>query len=121
MRKLNFTVVDDDAHVLFFVKNVLRKTFPKCHIAAFDDGVEALEHVKSSGADILITDHKMTHMNGAELIRNLRADRFTGPIIMISSSPNAKDEGLAAGATVYMEKDPSMVKLTEVVQKLIHL
>jgi DNA-binding response OmpR family regulator len=58
-------------------------------------------------------------MDGAELIRELRNEGYIRPIVMISSSPNAKEEGLAAGATAYMEKDPSMRRLPDVVKALL--
>jgi two-component system response regulator ChvI len=119
MRKLKFTIVDDDEHVLFFVERTLRQGFPDSELLTFTDGSEALKYVRSNGTDVLITDHKMTRMDGAELIRELRKDGYTGPIVMISSSPHAKEEGLAAGATAYIEKDPSMARLPEVVKTLL--
>jgi two-component system response regulator ChvI len=119
MRKLKFAIVDDDTHVLFFAERVLRKGFPKSDIVTFTDGTEALEYLRSNHTDVLVTDHKMAHMDGAELIRELRNDGYTGPIVMVSNSPRAKEEGLAAGATAYLEKDPSMRGLPDVVRALL--
>src|SRR5687768_12503846 len=114
-----FAVVDDDTHVLFFVERALREAFPKSEIATFHDGAEALLHIKSDNTDLLITDHSMARMNGAELIHKLRENGFSLPIIMISSSPDALKEGTAAGATVFMEKLTAMKGLSDVVKSLL--
>src|ERR1043166_134162 len=95
-----FTVVDDDLHVLFFVERALREAFPEASISTFTDGCEALDHIQHSGTDLLITDHSMHRMNGAELIRALRKDGSHLPIIMVSSSPYAKEAGTTSGADV---------------------
>src|SRR5688572_19810746 len=114
-----FTVVDDDKHILFFVERILRAEFPNCEISTFHDGSEALHSIRAANTDLVITDHKMDRMNGAELIRNLRDRGLTVPIVMISSSPYAKEEGLAAGATAYLEKDSTMFGLAKVVKSLL--
>jgi CheY-like chemotaxis protein len=116
--KPRFTVVDDDSHVLFFVERALRDAFPQSEIKVFHDGREALDHVRKGQTDVLITDHCMAHMSGAQLIKTLRNDGFTLPIVMISNSPHAEEEGTAAGATAYFEKDAAMKGLPEIIRAL---
>jgi CheY-like chemotaxis protein len=114
-----FTIVDDDSHMLFFVERALRSAFPQATITAFTDGLEALDHVRNAGTDLLITDHSMTHMNGAELIRQLRQDGLDLPIIMISSSPYAQEAGEKAGATKFIEKGDAVRVLPGMVEELL--
>ena len=54
------------------------------------DGAQALARVRDnpSGFDIVITDHHMPLMNGVELVEALRADHFTGKILVFSSEAN---------------------------------
>lgn len=114
------TVVDDDIKMLYLVEHALMTAFPEVKITTHTDGADALQHIRKLGTDLLITDHSMTHMNGADLIRELRADGSKLPIIMISNSPNAKEEGTAAGASIFMEKGEAMTRLPEIVRELLH-
>ena len=114
-----FTVVDDDSHVLFFVERALAEAFPESVIKTFTDGEDALHHVVKAGTDMLITDHSMTHMNGADLIRELRSRGSNIPMIMISSSPHALEEATTAGATRFMDKGEAMKQLVEAVRELL--
>ena len=112
-------VVDDDEKMLFLVAHALMTAFPEAKITTHNDGADALQHIRKVGTDLLITDHSMTHMNGAELIRELRAEGSKLPIIMISNSPNAREEGTAAGANTFMEKGEAMARLPQAVRELL--
>ena len=113
------TIVDDDLNTLFLVERALKEAFPDARITTLTDGSDALQHIRKIGTDLLITDHSMAHMNGADLIRELRAEGSNLPIIMISNSPNAKEEGSAAGANQFMEKGQAMSNLPEAVRALL--
>ena len=112
-------IVDDDAKMLFLVEHALKAAFPEVSITTMTDGLDALQYIRETGTDLLITDHSMRHMNGADLIRELRAEGSKLPIIMISNSPNAKEEGAAAGADTFMEKGEAMARLPQAVRELL--
>jgi DNA-binding response OmpR family regulator len=114
-----FMIVDDDLKTLFLVEHALKAAFPEARITTLTDGSDALQTIRKMGTDLLITDHSMTHMNGADLIRELRAEGSNLPIIMISNSPNAEEEGNAAGANQFMEKGQAMSHLPEAVRTLL--
>src|SRR6185436_20317295 len=114
-----FTVVDDDSHVLFFVERALADAFPGSNIITFTDGDDALNYLTETGTDMLIPDHSMMHMDGADLIRELRSRGSKIPLIMISSSPNAQVAAEAAGVTLFMEKTQAMKNLVEAVRDLL--
>ena len=59
-------------------------------IETVGDGAEALERLAKSLADydLLITDHHMPRLNGLELVRQARALRYPGKIIIFSSELN---------------------------------
>jgi DNA-binding response OmpR family regulator len=119
--KCHFTIVDDDPHILFFVEHALRKSFPHSHIVKFSDGSAALRHIESAGTDLVVTDHSMPTMNGADLIRELRMKGHTLPIVMVSNSPDAQEEGTRAGATVFINKGHVLTELGAVVERLLAL
>jgi len=112
-------IVDDDTKMLFLVEHVLKTAFPEARITTMTDGVDALQHIRKTGTDLLITDQSMAQMNGSELIRELRAEGSKLPIIMISNSPNAKEDGGAAGANTFMEKGEAITRLPQAVRDLL--
>ncbi len=112
-------IVDDDIKMLFLVEHALKAAFPDANITTLTDGSDALQHIRKVGTDLLITDHSMLRMTGADLIRVLRSEGSKLPIIMISNSPNAREEGNAAGANTFMEKGEAMALLPEAVRTLL--
>ena len=81
-----------------------------------EDGLEALELVRTSGAQILISDYHMPHMNGIELtraVRGLNLDHYVH-IIMITGNEHATlgAEALEAGADDFLPKgnDPARLQ-----------
>jgi DNA-binding NtrC family response regulator len=98
------TVVDDDAHTLFFVRRTINETMPDAEVVCFNSPRQAFEYICKIGSDLLITDHGMGEMSGTELILALRAKSLRLPVIMISSDPNTRTEALAAGACEFLGK-----------------
>lgn len=87
-----------------------------------EDGQQALEKLKSSRVDAVITDLNMPNMNGFELIRALRSDPAykTAPILMLTTEGDdaKKQEGKSAGATGWIVKPFNPEKLVQVVKKV---
>jgi len=86
-----------------------------------DNGVEALEKMRLSLPDVVITDMLMPHMDGMELVSNIRVDYPHVPIILITGHGN---EGLAVealekGATSYVPKQALAEKLQETVEQVL--
>jgi two-component system, chemotaxis family, chemotaxis protein CheY len=90
-------IVDDEPDVRF----ILRLAFEAAGhvIVEAHHGVAALERVKDSRPDLVVTDIMMPVLNGLELIRRLRADPETAsiPILVLSSRGAAAS---AADATL---------------------
>jgi CheY-like chemotaxis protein len=69
-RVLRMLVVDDDADVREFVESVLADEPFEASFAA--GGEEALELLRARSFDLLLTDIRMPHMTGFELVRRAR-------------------------------------------------
>ena len=87
------------------------------------DGLDALEKLKGSAFQLVITDLHMPNMNGIHLIKEIRANenfKFL-PILFLTteSQGTKKEEARAAGATGWVVKPFVPEKLVSVVQKLI--
>ena len=70
------------------------------------DGYEALEYLETQSADLLILDVMMPKLNGFQVARQVRADRCSTPILMLTARSDIEDriQGLNAGADYYLTK-----------------
>jgi CheY-like chemotaxis protein len=101
-------LVDDNANGLSARKCVLEELGHKTSTAA--GGAEALEIFGHHKFDLVITDYKMSRMNGIELIAQLRYEAPDLPIILISGFVDAL--GLSesnTGADVVIQKSANEV------------
>jgi len=100
-------IVDDEMIVRHAVKTLIRWEDSRFEYSgAAANGASALEMVRQTGADIVITDIKMPEMDGLELIKRLMETGFDGEVLVLSNY-NDFDlvrEALKCGAHDYMLK-----------------
>ncbi|MGA8029674.1 MAG: response regulator [Bryobacteraceae bacterium] len=75
-------LVDDNGDGLLARRSVLEELGYQVISAAC--GADALQCVELQEFDLVITDYKMSPMNGVELIANLRERKFSNPIILLT-------------------------------------
>jgi len=87
------------------------------------DGQDALDKVKGGEYDLVLTDIRMPNMDGLEFVRQVRTemDNKHLPIIIISTKGSEEDieTGMNLGASGYLSKPISMIKLREMVMGLL--
>lgn len=91
-------VVDDDPSTRFVIRLILEKA--GYEIIEAMHGEDALEKIRPDPLpDMVSTDLMMPFLNGSELIHRLRSEPRTAkiPIVVVSSSPQAARELMAAG------------------------
>jgi DNA-binding NarL/FixJ family response regulator len=115
---LRLSLIDDDSTTLFLVERMLKQKFPEAEIACFDCPLKAFEQIQRSGTDMVITDHGLGPMTGAELIQQLRAQNVRIPMVMMSNNPEAANEALAAGADDFVDKG-EIKRLPEVIYHML--
>lgn len=113
--------VDDDELVLMAIEELLKTE--GYNILTASGGQEALDLLEGQDVDLMIFDIIMPGMNGYELCKKVRRmERFADtPIIMLTAMSGEEDreKGMAAGATVYLPKPISPVKLCNLVGSII--
>jgi DNA-binding response OmpR family regulator len=113
--------VDDDELVLLAVGELLKTE--GFEVITADRGQKALDILDSQDVDLMIFDVIMPGMDGYELCKKVRAmERFADtPIIMLTARSGEEDrkKGMEAGATVYLPKPISPVKLCSLVASII--
>ena len=113
-------LVEDNRELRVFIYNNLIETYT---VIEADDGVEALEKIRSEMPDIIVTDLMMPRMDGIELIDKVRHD-FTMshiPIVMLTArhSPDDRLKAMEFGADGYITKPFSIELLLARIDNLL--
>ena len=80
---LRVVVVDDDPILVEVYKIALEQDF---QVNGFSKPIQALDHIRGQGADILVTDYTMPGLNGLELSRQAKALNPSIKIMLISGT-----------------------------------
>ena len=87
------------------------------------EGKSALELLKTSRVDLIITDVNMPVMDGIELTRNVRRlpQHARTPVLIVTteSQPGSKLAGKQAGATGWIVKPFDGVQLLAIVKRVL--
>ena len=102
-----FILIVDDSEI---VRNIIRHflecqpDFEVCGEAV--DGLDAIEKTRRLKPDLIILDFSMPHMNGFQAARELRAMKFSAPIILftICAELIQPEEARAAGVSAVVAK-----------------
>jgi PAS domain S-box-containing protein len=100
-------LADDNADMRAYIQRILEKNGH--HVSVVRNGREALEAIAAGPLpDLVLTDVMMPDTDGFTLLKTLRANEATRDMVVILLSaragPEARVEGLAAGADDYMVK-----------------
>jgi CheY-like chemotaxis protein len=79
---LKVLLVDDSRDGLLVRKSLLEDA--GCHVDTAANGEEALKLFAHRNFDVVVTDFRMPHMNGRELIRMIRSQKPDAPVILLS-------------------------------------
>ena len=117
---MNVLIADDESSVVELVRVTLEDE--RVRVVAAADGVTALALASEVEPHLVFLDVNMPGWDGFEVCRRLRADtRFAvTPIVMLTAATRPEDvrRGLEAGATEYLTKPFSPIRLLTLVDTL---
>jgi len=120
-KNLKFLVVDDFSTMRRIVRNLL-KELGYSNVEEAEDGVIALQRLKSGGIQFVITDWNMPNMTGIELLKAIRADATLKhlPVLMITAEAKKENiiEAAQSGASGYIVKPFTAAVLEEKMGKI---
>jgi PAS domain S-box-containing protein len=115
-------IADDNADMRDYLGRILGHTY---RVEAVADGEAALERIRSSPPDLVLTDVMMPKVDGFALLAAIRADERTRstPVILLSAraGEESRIEGLRAGADEYLTKPFSARELLACVASQLQL
>lgn len=118
---LTVLIADDEPHVV----DLIRLTLEDERITVVDafDGASALAHAERLRPDLIFLDVHLPDISGLEVCARLRTDpRFAATkIVMLTAAAQESDvaRGLAAGASHYLTKPFSPVRLLSLVESVV--
>ena len=119
--KTKFLVVDDFSTMRRIVRNLL-KELGYSNVDEAEDGVMALQKLRSEKFDFIVTDWNMPNMDGLELLKQIRADAALATIPVLMVTAEAKKENIIAaaqaGASGYVVKPFTAATLDEKLSKI---
>lgn len=104
-------IVDDERYIRSTMKDILQNE--KYVVDTAVDPVDALEQIKVSPFDLIITDIVMPKMNGIEFLKQLKSDGFESPVVIMSAHGDIQTavECIKAGAFDFLEKPLDLNRL----------
>ena len=101
-RRPHVLLVEDDRDTREMYATYL--TYSGLCVTPTPTGRVALEKVRASRPDVVVTDIAMPDMDGLELSRRLRANRSTHDVPIIAVSGQASERAREAGADIVVDK-----------------
>lgn len=120
-KNLKFLVVDDFSTMRRIVRNLL-KELGYTNVDEAEDGVIALQKLKSQSFGFVVSDWNMPNMDGLALLQAIRADEVLKKIPVLMVTAEAKKENIIAaaqaGASGYVVKPFTAAILGEKLEKI---
>jgi two-component system, OmpR family, response regulator len=118
-RRGRVLVVDDDPKFAGIVVRCLDRAGYECVVA--DSGDQALLAVREHDPDAIVLDVMMPPPDGIEVCRQLRADGWTGGIVMVSARSNPSDRDVAkqVNADEFLGKPFPLAELVSAINTLV--
>lgn len=112
-------IVDDQAINRLLLEKQL--SYFGCQVTTACSGEEALQYAQHF--DLILTDLNMPGMNGYQLVRQLRANAVSSPIVAVTASllPGERERCHAAGMDGHLVKPFTMEDVEKVLERYIDL
>jgi|SRR5512132_3128126 DNA-binding response OmpR family regulator len=118
---LTVLIADDEPHISELVRVTLEDD--RVRVVEAFDGLGALEAAELYAPDVIFLDVHLPDISGLEVCRRLRGDARLrcAPIVMLTAAAQQDDvaRGFAAGATEYLTKPFSPIRLLSLVERLL--
>ena len=112
-------IIEDDPVLLRGLKDNFE--FEGCRVHTATDGQTGLDHALELRPDLIVLDVMLPRVNGYEICRALREEKFDAPILMLTAKGQESDVvlGLKLGADDYVTKPFSIKELLARAEALV--
>lgn len=115
MEKKSILIVDDEEVIRDFLTEVLCDDY---NITTADDGDIAIDKIKQTEFDLVITDLKMPRVSGDEVVRFVQKSSPASKVIVVSgySTLYSVSQSVSNGANAFLSKPFSIGELLQAVE-----
>ena len=101
MKSLRLAIVEDEEAHFELIRRAIVIGLPEADIYHFRDTGGLFESINQIRPDIILVDYRMVGMSGMEFLRDMRRDRSSAPIIMITGQGDERRavEAIKEGAS----------------------
>ena len=101
---MQILLIDDERAIRRALREILE--FENCQVQEAESGVQALQLLEQSSFDLIFSDIKMPHMDGIELLEQIKKKNLETPVVMISGHGNVETAvgAIKLGAFDFIEK-----------------
>jgi two-component system chemotaxis response regulator CheY len=121
-KELRFLIVDDFSTMRRIVRNLLKES-GYADADEAEDGVIALQKLRNSSFDFVVSDINMPNMNGFQLLAEIKKDDKLKhlPVLMVTAEARKEDIVMAAqqGASGYIVKPFTKATLEDKVNNIL--
>ncbi len=112
-------IIEDNADLAYGLRNNLEIEGYAVEVAA--DGSRGLERARTSRPDLVVLDLMLPEMDGFRVLRALRAEKLTMPVLILTARGEEADKvrGLRLGADDYVTKPFGLLELLARVEALL--
>ncbi|MGF6472333.1 response regulator [Paraburkholderia youngii] len=117
---IRILIADDHAIVRGGLRQIVATTSDIVVVAEAAQGSEVIDGLRSRAVDLLLLDMTMPGISGIVLIRRVRAEHPSLPVLVLSIHDEAQvaSRALRAGATGYLTKDSDPEVLLAAIRRL---
>lgn len=118
---MRILIVDDHALVRRGMAYVVKDGFPDADVVEAEGASAALDVMREKAADLALVDVRMPDLDGLELLRAMKLEWPSVPVIMLSTYENAPyvKRALSDGAAGYLLKDATPEDLGQAINVAI--
>lgn len=115
MEKPKIMVVDDEPDICELLTRFLTKR--NYEVTSFTSGKKALEHLKTNGVNLILTDMNLPEMSGIELIKATKELKPNLPILVMTSHPGSglMQKIIEMGISDYLAKPFNLDSLEKII------
>ena len=118
---MRILIADDHPVVRRGLKQILASERDMTVVGEARNGHEALDLVRKLEWDVAILDYSMPGRSGVDLLKEIKRERPTRPVLVLSMLPEElhATQVFKAGAAGYMNKESACEELTAAIRKVV--
>ncbi|HEY0846456.1 MAG TPA: response regulator [Noviherbaspirillum sp.] len=117
-RRNTALVADDDHEFRQAVAEII--AMDGWHVWEAVDGEEALHFAGKLKPDVIVLDHRMPRLTGAEVIQQMRDGGIDVPVVFVSAAHELHDVATTAGIKCHLMKPFGIDELLALMRRALH-